>query len=91
MTKYMDRVTLERETQRALSAFPSAVKRVQAAAEESLEAAKGARAHARRERISTQSSSKLERVRLAEDEKLEMPEDWRDDETTRKITLPPKE
>lgn len=83
MTKTMDRMTLDQ----ALSDFPSAVKKVQRAAEESLAAARGSRVQARRERISMQSQSKLPAVKVSgeSNKKLEMPEDWRDDEDTRKI------
>jgi hypothetical protein len=53
------------------------------AAEESLRAARNIRAKTRRERITTQSQSKLPAVKL--EPKIEMPEEWKGDEDTRKI------
>lgn len=65
------------------SEFTIAADKMKEAAEESLQAAKSARARARRERMTTRSQSTLPAVKPKE--KLEMPADWSGDEDTRKI------
>lgn len=78
---------VSRET--VLSEFPSAVERIQKAAEESLVAARSARARVRRQRMVSRSQTNLPtyRPQEAEAEKLEMPAEWRDDEDTRQFKV----
>lgn len=90
---------LELITQQALSQFPTAAEKAASAAKESLEAAKKERVRVRRQRIVSTSSMQAVTTSLAPPEPaatqeaaeaLEVPEDWRDDEDTKKITLPEK-
>lgn len=65
------------------SEFTIAADKMKEAADSSLKAAKSARARARRERMTTRSQSMLPVVKP--EERLEMPEDWKGDEDTRRI------
>lgn len=92
MDTKMERMSLYDQTVEALSDFPSAVKRVTDAAAASLEAAKSSRARTRRERMVMRSATGIPRIRSAyPPEELTMPDDWKDDEDTRKIAVPSKE
>ncbi len=81
---------LELITQQVLSTFPSAAEKVKVAAEESLEVAKKERVRVRRQRIVSTSSMQAVTETLTENPELSIPDDWRDDEDTVKITLPEK-
>lgn len=66
--------------------FEISAERLKEATKKSLQAARSARARARRERITMQSQSKLPAIKVSEKPpKLEMPEEWKGDEDTRKI------
>lgn len=67
--------------------FPDAARRCASSAVSSAAAGRSARARARRERVVTQSSSGLPRIR-PKAEPIEMPAEWRDDEITRKVSIP---
>jgi hypothetical protein len=67
--------------------FPKAAERCVDAALSSTVAGRIARARVRRQRVATQSSSGLPRIQ-PKSEELKMPAEWRDDEVTRKITVP---
>ncbi len=78
-----------------LSEFPTAVERIQKAAEESLVVARSARARVRRQRMVSRSQTNLpayrpQEAKLAEAEELKMPAEWRDDEDTRQFKVEKK-
>jgi hypothetical protein len=67
--------------------FHDAAVRCKKAAASSGAAGKNTRARVRRERVTTQNSSGLPRIH-PKSEEVKMPAAWRDDEITRKITVP---
>jgi len=69
----------------ALSQLPQSAAKVHRIAEESLEFAKRARASVRRERINSQGAIPMT---VPPQEPIDMPEDWVEDEDTRKIQIP---
>ena len=67
--------------------FPCAAERIKAAAAASLKAAKAERVQTRRERIEAQRASV---VPPTDDERLEIPAEWREDEITRLVAMLPR-
>jgi hypothetical protein len=76
---------MERMSNEVLKKMPAAAERLKNAAADSAEVARETRARLRRQRMASQQSFPPAKP---EDERLEMPDDWRDDEPTGKITLP---
>ena len=68
----------------------AAVEAMKEAAEESLEEAKKARVRIRRQRIISTSSFHALDAEPESEEELTVPDSWREDEDTQKITLPEK-
>lgn len=80
---------MERMSQTVLSQVPFAVERLKKAADGHLEVARESRARIRRQRIQSQSTLAIVEE-VPEEERLSMPDAWRDDEPTVKTALDEK-